>query len=503
MSFSRGNATELLIKGLAAAQSCDQRDRQEAEFYLDWVLRTDADLDQQSQAWYWLSRVADDPARQKECIENVLAISPTHPDARRDKAILEGRLNPADMRVNPLASGTAVAQSQEVAAQQSRRFRCPKCGASASYDLNVGMLRCQFCGTQLDEQGQAVEQVSPQTSGAEEAVSEQDWIAAIHTEVGHRWALPQDRVLQCQGCGATVTFAPSRASVSCTYCGSPYVTRVAEGDLREPDGVVLFSGDASDAATQARKWLGEQAARLGVPDDLPDLATLQAPTPIYLPFWTFDMGGEVRWSGWVREDVDIAGVSLDELDNAARVGGIALGLFTGNFDLAAHTAGNMVAKKHDRSSMVHTSGAVGVVLDDVLVPATHSLPTEMLGKLKYEARRCVPYDEGVLADWPAEVYSVSMSDASLSARQQAIKEADAQVGLHTGQITPASESSLQINRAGIAVISYKLLLLPLWVVEYTYRANSYRLLVNGQTGHVVGDPPPSSNPIGRFRMFGR
>lgn len=503
MSFSRGNATELLIKGLAAARSGDTRDRQEAEFYLDWVLRTDADLDQQTQAWYWLSRVTDDPARQKECIENVLAIIPTHPDARRDKAILEGRLNPADIRANPLASGTAVAQSQAVAAQQSRRFRCPRCGASASYDPNVGKLRCQFCGTQLDEQGQAVEQSSQQTFGTEEAVSEQDWIAAIHTDVGHRWALPQDRVLQCQGCGATVTFAPSRASSRCAYCGSPYTVRVVERDLREPDGIVLFSGDASEAATQARKWLVEQAARLGVPDDLPDLATLQAPMPIYLPFWTFDMGGEVRWSGWVREDLDIAGVSLDDLDNAARVGGIALGMFTGNFDFAARTATDMVAKKYDRSNMVHTSGAVGVAVDDVLVPATHSLPAEMLGKLKYETRRCVPYDEGVLADWPAEVYSVSMADASLSARQQAIKEADAQVVLHTGQSTPASESSLQINRAGVTVISYKLLLLPLWFVEYTYRANSYRLLVNGQTGQVVGDPPPSSNPISRLKLFGR
>jgi transcription elongation factor Elf1 len=503
MSFSRGHVEELLIKGLAAAKSGDPRDRQEAEFYLEWVLVTDANMDQQSQAWYWLSRVTEDPEKRKECLENVLSIQPTHPDARRDRAILEGRLKVSDMRANPVASGMAVAQSQEVSAQQSRRFRCPKCGASASFDSNVGMLRCQFCGTQIDEQGEAIEQAAPVSAVVGEAVSEQDWIAAIHTEVGHRWALPQDRMLECQGCGAHVTFASSRASARCAYCGSPYAVRAVEDDLREPDGIILFGGDAVGAATQARKCLVEQGARIGVPDDLPGLATLQVPTPIYLPFWTFDMGGEVRWSGWVREEMDIAGVSVDELDNAVRVGGIALGVFTGNFDFAARTAADMVAKKYDRSNMVHTSGAVGVVLDDVLVPGTTSLPPEMLGKLKYETRRATPYDAGVLADWPAEVYSVSMADASLSARQQAIKEADEQVALHTGQLTPAFGDSMQINRAGIAVISYKLLLLPLWVVEYTYREKSYRLLVNGQTGLVVGDPPPSSNPAARFRLFGR
>ena len=102
MSISRGHAQELLYKALAAAQSGDPRDRQEAEYYLEWVLRTDSDLDQQVTAWYWLSRITDDPKEKRERLENALAIRPPHPDARRDLAILDGRLKPNQMRVAPI-----------------------------------------------------------------------------------------------------------------------------------------------------------------------------------------------------------------------------------------------------------------------------------------------------------------------------------------------------------------------------------------------------------------
>src|SRR5690349_15469336 len=104
MTLSRGGADELLSRGLAAATSGDPRDHEEAVFYLEWVLRSKPQPDQEMQAWYWLSRLTNDPVRKRECLEGVLAVRPTHPDARRDLAILDGRLKPADMRADPTVS---------------------------------------------------------------------------------------------------------------------------------------------------------------------------------------------------------------------------------------------------------------------------------------------------------------------------------------------------------------------------------------------------------------
>ena len=502
MSLSRGHAQELLMRGLAAAKSGNPADRSEAEHYLEWVTRTDADLDQQVEAWYWLSRVTDDPARKRECLENALAIRPSHPDSRRDLAILEGRLKPHDMRPNPAAPGTPVIPGQQVASGEARRFKCPKCGASITYHPGIDSLKCQFCGVRLDPQGQVVEAASSNAPGTSE-VSEQDWVAAIHTEKGHRWALPQNRILECQGCGATVTFSPARVSARCAYCASPYTAKVvAPGmqDLREPDGIIPFRVAAHDAMAHVRWWLGEQSRRIGIPDDLPALAALQTPSPIYLPFWTFDIAGDVRWSGWVRADMEIGGVSIGDADTASRLGGVALGLLTGNTYMAAQNAADMVAKRFDNSDMVHMEGAVGVVLTNALIPATTTLPAQHLEKLQYRIDQAIPYNEAILADWPAEIYSLSLADASLKARTLAVKQADTQIELETGNLSANATQGLHIDRTGLSVLSYKLLLLPVWTLDYTYRGGVYRVLVNGQSGFMEGDLPGGSNPI--RKLFG-
>ena len=50
-------ARDLLVYGVAAANA---NDREEARYYLEWVLRIDADIDQETEAWYYLSKITDD-----------------------------------------------------------------------------------------------------------------------------------------------------------------------------------------------------------------------------------------------------------------------------------------------------------------------------------------------------------------------------------------------------------------------------------------------------------
>lgn len=494
-SMSRSNAEELLMYGLAAAKSGDPREYNQAEYYLEWVLRTDADLDQQTQAWYWLSRITDDPVLKRDRLEGALAIRPGHADARRDLAVLDGKLKVADMRANPTASGAAVAPNGQIGSQEVKRFKCPRCGAMVSFQPGMGALNCQFCGTTIDEAGQVVEGSAAGANG-EGGVSDEDWVAGIYTEKGHRWALPQSRVLECQGCGAKVTFSPARVSARCVYCASPYTAKVVApdaGDLREPDGIVPFRFDFHQAAGCAHWWLKDRAEYVGVPGDLPTLAALQMPEPTYLPFWSFDIAGEVRWSGWVREG-EWGGMNPDSLNGAVQLGGVALGFLTGSVEVAANNLADMVASKQS-DSLIHREGAVAVILNQVLVPATRSLPAEGLRKLNFEVREAMPYRDDVLADWPAEIYSVSMADASLSARAVAVADADRQIETDTGRQPDGSGPQLTIDRTGLSVLSYKLLLLPVWTVNYTYKGEVYRLLVNGQTGFVAGETPSFSSRI--------
>ena len=71
------------MRGIAAAKSNQPQDKDEARYFLNWVLRSsDAPLDDQAEAWLWLSQVEDDPVKKRDCLENVLAIDPGNPLAR-------------------------------------------------------------------------------------------------------------------------------------------------------------------------------------------------------------------------------------------------------------------------------------------------------------------------------------------------------------------------------------------------------------------------------------
>ena len=58
------SARDLLVRGIAAAKA---QDTDQARFYLEWVLRTDASREQKIKAWLWLSEVSEDPDEKRDC----------------------------------------------------------------------------------------------------------------------------------------------------------------------------------------------------------------------------------------------------------------------------------------------------------------------------------------------------------------------------------------------------------------------------------------------------
>ena len=44
-------------------------------------------------------------------------------------------------------------------------------------------------------------------------------------------------------------------------------------------------------------------------------------------------------------------------------------------------------------------------------------------------------------------------------------------------------------RTDVSNVTFKHVLLPVWVAAYTWRGESYRFVVNGQTGRVAGERP--------------
>jgi DNA-directed RNA polymerase subunit RPC12/RpoP len=412
---------DLLIRGIAAAKGDS---KQEARFYLEWVLRSpEAEPMQLVEAWRYLAEISDDPQEKRNWLDEVLARNPTDPEARRALAILNGDLKPADI-VNPDRMPAPPASMSPQPAP-ARRFVCPQCGGKMEFSGDGSALTCAYCGNT-----QSILTAMDQGALAEE----QDFTIALATAQGH--SIPvATQSLKCQGCGASFVLPPQTLSTVCPYCASPYVIEQTETrELIPPDGIVPFLVTQDQAQQAVLAWYRSQGFKV--------LAVNALPAGAYLPAWAFDIGGEI----------------------------------TGNCSIEKNEPGETFA------------GSAVVDEKNMLVAASHTLSSTVADEVnEFPLDAMQPYDARYLADWPAETYQISVSDASLAARSRILAKMRPQVQADIGE----SFSDLQLSALRLVFESYKLVLVPLWVARFRYEKVWYSVVVNGRNGNVRGEKPRS------------
>ncbi len=141
-----------------------------------------------------------------------------------------------------------------------------------------------------------------------------------------------------------------------------------------------------------------------------------------------------------------------------------------------------------RTKWVPQTGVHLVYHDDLLVPASRCI-TEELSRAyaDFNTNALVPYSTELLAGYVTEVYQLPLAEASVAARQRALQEAKTYE--QKNSLAGKKYRDFVMNSVGMAVDSYKLVLLPLWLASYRYREQTYPVAVNGQTGTVAGRIP--------------
>ncbi len=292
------------------------------------------------------------------------------------------------------------------------------------------------------------------------------------------WRIKPKRVstqrFVCPQCGGKMTFEPS-GELCCQNCGHRHQLPPLpeEGQtVREHHFVSTMSsgrGHARPVGTQtfvcqgcgasfflAVKVLSLNCSYCGSAHviKLPQARQLIPPEGV-IPFRLSAQEARQSLERWLKRKKLQAGISS--------VRGLYLPAWT--FDLVGHVG------QKDQSRLVYE--------DDILVPASNRLSADLWDQLDdFDTQGVVPYDRAYLADWPAEVYEITVSDASLAARHRAIKRA-------------SRGFALPPKGAGLFVASYKLIVLPVWIANYHCQEETYRAVVNGQTGQVGAQTPPT------------
>lgn len=350
--------------------------------------------------------------------------------------------------------------------QNLRRFPCDTCGANMRFDPGSGRLVCDHCGNSADLDTRARGPWARQS-----AIQELDFRAGLRDQLPAS-ELETTRVLNCPNCGAQVDFEPAIHAAECPFCASPVVTDTGENRHIKPRAVAPFVLDESAAHEAMKSWLG----RLWfAPSGLQKYARRKGARMdgVYVPYWTFDAETRSRYRGQ-RGTIyyESRRVVIDGKSTLQRV-----------------------AKVRWRS----VSGAVARFFDDVLVLGSRSLPKSFADALPpWDLSLLEPYTPEYLAGLRAEAYTVELDEAFHQARAVMDRIIERDVRFDIG----GDRQRVTGIDTDISAVTFKHILLPIWIAAYRYRGKSYRFVVNGQTGRVQGERPWSAAKIALAVLVG-
>ena len=349
-------------------------------------------------------------------------------------------------RASEGASSTAA--GREVGAGVPRVFPCGGCGANLEFSIEMQSLACPYCGH--------VEQLEIESDAR---VAERDYRDALRRIAERR--TPNDsriegvRQVRCADCGADVRFTGTLTSDECPYCGAAIQladVHDAEDRIRV-DGVLPFQLDHDVARRNLGAWI---RSRWFAPNEFRRRGIDGRFNGVYLPFWTFDALTSNVYRG---ERGDHYWVEVRRGDKTTRV---------------------------RRTSWHPASGSFRRFFDDVLVLAARGMPRELVGRLDpWPTERCIPFTPQVLAGKLARTYDLGLEDG-FSEAEQRIEQALRQ---ETRRRIGGDEQRIHSLVTHYGAMTYKHLLLPVWLLAYKYHDKTYQVAVNAATGEVQGDRP--------------
>ncbi|SLN23083.1 TFIIB-type zinc finger domain-containing protein [Pseudooctadecabacter jejudonensis] len=334
------------------------------------------------------------------------------------------------------------------------RFPCDACGADMRFDPGENRLICEHCGNT-------------------HAVSEDPWRGGALRELDFRRAVSGDlaaeeieetRVSACPNCGAQVEFDADLHATECPFCATPVVTDTGTHRHIKPKGLLPFALDEGRARAEMTDWLG---SLWFAPNGLQDYARKgRAMSGIYVPYWTFDADTKSQYTG-------SRGTHYYETRTVVR-------------------DGKLKQVRVRKTRWRPASGRVARFFDDVLVLGSKSLPKSYTDALEpWDLSEMEPYQPQYLAGFRAEGYQVELEDAFVEARAYMDRIIHRDVKFDIG----GDDQRVNSVDTQLGTLTFKHVLLPVWLAAYKYRGKTYRFVVNGRTGRVQGERPYSAIKI--------
>jgi hypothetical protein len=343
-------------------------------------------------------------------------------------------------------------------------FPCGACGADLTFKPGADTLACEYCGhTQKIPSASTGDDGDSGASGdGQVQIKEYDFDTALSTMKCQSAdsLVPGGSTVRCDSCGAESVIAGQ--SDHCAFCGSPMVVAVENSaDVIAPQSLLPFKLEKPEAKDKFTSWV---AGLWFAPNDIKKRAKGQGMDGVYLPYWTYDSATHTTYLGQRGE-------------------------YYYETEYYTDSEGKQQSRRVRKTRWYSPRpGDVSVPFDDVLICASTSLPRKILRELEpWDLEELRKYEPAYLSGFLAERYKVDLKAGFKLAEERMEPVIRDEIREDIGGDT----QRILLMNVSHEKVTFKHLLLPVWISSFRYKEKAYRFVVNARTGEVQGERPYS------------
>lgn len=321
--------------------------------------------------------------------------------------------------------------------------KCPKCDGALEYNPSYAQMECPYCGSIFSPQATMPEeqkQIESELSQSNAALEGNSWVFDAKTA-----ETMECNVYRCTSCGGELLVNGVESSTFCAYCGQPTIVFSRVSKEYKPKYIIPFRVNKQQAMDIFRARTKEFEFAPDVVHNIkPDMIR-----GIYVPHFIQDF----------------------------------YYYFKGTYYTKYYSGDRIYLREADcffKDTYLEASTQVNDITSQYLQP--------------YHLQDLQPFHVSYMSGFYADKFDVS--DVSNTERyiitidhmfHRAVRKSVPEKNIHHAD----KESKYEIRRSDYV-------LLPVWFVTFRYNNEPYTMMINGQTGKIVG-----SLPIDNGKLFNK
>lgn len=329
---------------------------------------------------------------------------------------------------------------------------CDACGGDMTYSPEKKLLVCTFCGStkEIEFTSDEVKEISFDDLEAYE--NDTDWDM-------------EAKVVECKNCGGQTVAEAEDETAYCVFCGSQHMVVHSSSDAGlKPQGIVPYEVTYKAARSRMNNWVRK---RWLAPRDLKERFRGKNLKGVYMPYWTFDADVRSEYHCRVGEYYYV-GIGDD---------------------------------KKRKTKWRNYGGRHRKRFDDSLVLGIDSDEARLMKKIepfRTSDGKTMDYKSDYLAGYLAKKHTIKPTPAWYISRESMSNE----IANEIKRGLPGDTYDSYRQSVTYRDVTFKHILLPVYMSAYEYNQKIYNVLINGQTGEVQGSAPVSPVKVAGLVVLG-